>query len=145
MPRLSESQRSEASPIARGTITHTPRTVPVDVLEVDVTDFAVEGAVRPADLEQGTDSPPRAGPAVGARSRHRRQGKIARVGGVTPLCHSVFVPASAERRSKESQTAGQPLKIYRPRYRIFPSSVALSPSTSSRGATPSPSGCVSGV
>lgn len=102
MCRVSESQRDVstfAAAPAREEQSHATHTVLVDVLEVDVAVFAVEGAVRPADLEQGADSPPRAGPAVGARARHRRQGKTARAGGVTPLRHSAFVSVPG-RRSK---------------------------------------------
>lgn len=73
--------------------------MPVDILEVHVAGLAVEGAVRPADLEQRTDGSPGTSPAVGTRPRDRRQGQTTRAGGVTPLGHPAFV--------------GQPLKIYR--------------------------------
>lgn len=48
------------------------RTVPVNVLEVQVAGVAVEGAVRPADLEQRTDGSSGTRAAVGTRSRQLR-------------------------------------------------------------------------
>lgn len=80
------------------------RTVPVDVLEEQAAGLAVEGAVRPADLEEGTDGPPGTGPAVGTCPKHLWQGQAARARGVTPF-HSVFVHEEPGRRSRESQTA----------------------------------------
>lgn len=87
------------------------RTVPVDVLEEYAAWLAVEGAVRPADLEQGTDGPPGTGPAVGTRPRHRRQRQTTRTRSVTPL-HSAFVLWSSI-KGEANCLAGQPLKIYR--------------------------------
>lgn len=47
-------------------------TVPVQILQEGVASFAVEGAVRPTDFEQGTDGPSRTGPTVGTGARHRQ-------------------------------------------------------------------------
>lgn len=77
--------------------------MPVDVLEEQVAGLAVEGAVRPADLEERTDGPPGTGPTIGACPQHLWQSQAARARGVTPFRHSVYEEPS--RRSRESQTA----------------------------------------
>lgn len=88
------------------------RTVPVDVFEKQAARLAVEGAMRPADLEQGTDGPPGTGPTVRTRPRHRWQSQTAGTRSVTPFCHSVFVLWSSI-KGEPNCLAGQPLKIYR--------------------------------
>lgn len=86
--------------------------MPVDVLEKQAARLAVEGAMRPADLEQGTDGPPGTGPTVRTRPRHRWQSQTAGTRSVTPFCHSVFVLWSSI-KGEPNCLAGQPLKIYR--------------------------------
>lgn len=86
--------------------------MPVDILEKQAARLAVEGAVRPADLEQGTDGPPGTGPTVRTRPRHRWQSQTAGTRSVTPLRHSFFVLWSSI-KGEANCLAGQPLKIYR--------------------------------
>jgi len=76
--------------------------VSIDVLEEQVAGFAVEGTMRPANLEERTDGPPGTGPTVGTCPRHLWKSQAARARGVTPF-HTVFVEESG-RRSRESQT-----------------------------------------